>query len=65
MLPAIFAVMYYLGSITRYRPHHFDTIVDGRFGPMIESFLDDAPSQFLFLLASEFCQQEITKAAIV
>jgi hypothetical protein len=61
---SIYAVTYYLGSITRYRPHHFDTIIDGRFGPLIESFLIDQPSQFTYLMASEFALQEVAKAEI-
>ncbi len=62
---SIYAITYYLGSIVRYRPHHFDEILKGDFGPFIEAFLNDQPTQFLFLLASEFAQREVTKAAIV
>jgi hypothetical protein len=31
-LLSIYAVTYYLGSITRYRPHHFDAIAGGHMG---------------------------------
>lgn len=64
-LAAIYAVMFYLSSITRYRPHEFDKILKGEYGPFIQTFLNDQPMQFLFLIASEFAQQEVTKAALV
>jgi len=64
-LQAIYAIAYYLGSITRYRPHHFRKITDSNFGPFIEAFLNDQPPQFLYLMASEFAKQDITRAAIV
>jgi hypothetical protein len=62
---SIYALTYYLGSIVRYRPHHFDRILEGPFGPFIEAFLNDQPTQFLYLMASEFAEKEVTKAAIV
>ena len=64
-LLATYAIMYYLGSITRYRPHHFDSIMRGEYGPFIASVLNDQPMQFVYLMASEFAQQEVTKAAII
>lgn len=62
---SIYAITYYLGSIVRYRPHHFDRILADTFGPFIEAFLNDQPKQFLYLMASEFAEKEVTKAAIV
>jgi len=64
-LLSIYAMAFYLGSITRYRPHHFQKILRGEYGPVIEAFLNDQPDQFLYLLASEFAQQEVAKAALV
>lgn len=63
-LCSIYAIAYYLGSITRYRPHHFTSIIDGPFGPFIEAFLNDQPTQFLYLIASEFAEREVTRAAL-
>lgn len=60
-----YALLYYFGSITRYRPHHFDKILIGKYGPFVESFLHDQPAQMLFLMASEFSRRDIAKAAIV
>jgi YaaC-like Protein len=64
-LVSIFAVFYYFGSITRYRPYQFQAISDGDFGSQIQEVLTNLPNQFLYLIASEFAEQEVTKAAIV
>jgi hypothetical protein len=62
---SIYAITFYLGSIVRYRPHHFDRILADSYGPFIEAFMNDQPSQFIYLMASEFAEKEVTKAAIV
>lgn len=62
---SIYAVTYYLGSIVRYRPHHFDRILQDRYGPFVEAFLNDQPRQFVYLMASEFAEKEVTRAGIV
>jgi hypothetical protein len=64
-LASIYALAYYLGSITRYRPHHFATIMNGDYEAFIDGFVNDQSGQFLYLLASEFAQQELLKAATV
>lgn len=64
-LASIYAITYYLGSITRYRPHHFSTIVEGRFGARVEEFISGQPTQFLYLLASEFAQQDVARPSLV
>ncbi len=64
-IASIYAVTFYLGSIVRYRPHHFDRILAGKFGAFIEAFLNDQATQFIYLMASEFAEKEVTKAAIV
>lgn len=64
-LLSIYAVVFYLGSITRYRPHHFDAILEGDYGAWIREFIIGQPVQFIYLLASEFAEQEVTKPAIV
>lgn len=62
---SVYAIMFYLGSITRYRPLRYDKIADSKFGAFIESFIDSQPTQFLYLMASRFDEREIAKAAIV
>ncbi len=64
-LMSIYAITYYLGSITRYRPQHFDSIVRSEMGPRIEEFISGQPLQFIYLMASEFAEQEVTKPSIV
>ncbi len=64
-LLSIYAITYYLGSITRYRPQHFQKLLAGSFGPRIEEFISVQPMQFVYLIASEFAEQEITRPALV
>jgi hypothetical protein len=64
-LLCIYAIMFYLGSITRYRPHHYDTITAGPFGPWVQEFVNGQPLQFLYLMASEFARQDVTKPSIL
>jgi len=62
---SIYAIIFYLGSITRYRPHHYDAISAGQFGPWVQEFVGGQPLQFLYLLASEFARQDVTKPSIL
>ena len=61
----MYAVTFYLGSITRYRPHHFDALLRGGFGPRVRDFVTGQPLQFLYLMASEIAQREITRPSIL
>jgi hypothetical protein len=62
---SLYALMYYLGSVTRYRPHHFDRIVADNYGAHILELITNQPTQFIYLLASDFAGQEVTRPAIV
>ena len=64
-LCTMYALMYYLGSVTRYRPQHFIAIEKSSYGPEIEDFLVTAPAQFLFLMASEFALRNVSSPAIL
>jgi hypothetical protein len=64
-LLSIYALAYYLGSITRYRPHHLPTITDSAYGPRVQDFITGQPLQFLYLLSSEFAKREIAKPSIL
>jgi hypothetical protein len=59
------ALMYYLGSVVRYRPHRFDDITGGPYGPFVDEFITVQAEQLLYLLASEMCRREIARPAIV
>jgi hypothetical protein len=62
---SIYAYFYYLGSVTRYRPHMFDDIFSGRYGGHIQEIISNLPQQFLYMLASEFANREIAHAPTV
>lgn len=64
-LLSVYALSYYLGSITRYRPHHLPIITDSAYGPRVQDFITGQPQQFLYLLASEFARREIAKPSIL
>ena len=62
---SVYALSYYFGSITRYRPHHYPSITDSALGPRVQDFITGQPQQFLYLLASEFAKREIAKPSIL
>ncbi|MGE8567770.1 MULTISPECIES: YaaC family protein [Achromobacter] len=62
---SVYACFYYLGSVTRYRPHLFESIIEGKFGGHINEIITNLPQQFLYLLASEFASREIAHAPLV
>ena len=62
---SVYACFYYLGSVTRYRPHLFESITDGKFGGHIQEIITNLPQQFLYLLASEFADREVAHAPLV
>lgn len=64
-LLSTYAITFYLGSITRYRPHHYDAMIRGNFGPRIQDFVTGQPQQFLYLMASEFAKQDVTRPSIL
>ena len=57
-LLSIYAITYYLGSITRYRPQLFDTFLADVFGPRIEEFVSAQPLQFVYLVASDLLNKK-------
>ena len=64
-LCSIYMVFFYLGSITRYRPNQFDELIAGPYGAFFQEFIENQPNQWLYMLASEFSEQEVTRAAVV
>ena len=64
-LLSIYALTYFLGSVVRYRPQDFSSLLGGRFGPRIQDFMVGQSSQFLYLMVSEIARQDITKPSIV
>lgn len=63
-LLTMYLATFYFGSITRYKPEQFDFILRSPIGPFVFEFFNNQPTQFLYLMASEFKGQEVAKAAI-
>jgi hypothetical protein len=60
-LASIYATMFYLGSVTRYRQYDYETILGGRYAWLVEEFLATEPTQFLYLLASQLTGVEVVQ----
>lgn len=63
-LLSLYIATFYFGSITRYKPEQFDSILKSPIGPFVFEFFSNQPSQFVYLLASELVEQEVARAAI-
>jgi len=61
---SMYVLFFYLSDLTRYRPVHFDRFLESKYGPQIESILDECPRQFLYLAASELLKREVAPAAL-
>jgi len=64
-LLSLYAIVFYLGSVTRYRPHHFATILEGDFGAHVQEVISTIPAQFLYRMASRFARRDVTRPAII
>lgn len=60
-LASIYATMFYLGSLTRYKPYDFDKIITQKFAWLIGEFLNTQPTQFLYGLASHLDGVEVVR----
>jgi hypothetical protein len=58
-------LFFYFGSVTRYRPHVYEEILSGPYGPFVNEFMASQPDQLLYLLASEICEREVAKPALI
>ncbi|MCP3684825.1 MAG: hypothetical protein GY861_19330 [bacterium] len=58
-LAASFAAMFYLGSLTRYKPADFDDIRASKYGWICEELLATQPTQFLYILCSELAGVDV------
>lgn len=64
-LASVYVAFFYLGSVTRYRPHKFESILQGTHGSHLQELILNLPQQFLYLMASEFLGREVAKAPLV
>lgn len=60
-LAAMYGVIFYLGSITRYKPDVFDKIISGKQSWIVEEFLASLPMQFLYGLVSELAGVDVVR----
>ena len=62
---SLWMLIFFFGSVVRYRPQAFAAMTRGRFGAWINDFVAAQPEQLLFMLASEIRQREVARPAIV
>lgn len=61
----IYAVLFWLGSLTRYQPVQLLEILEGPYGAFFREFLATQPTQLLYLFASEFLGQDVSRPSVV
>jgi hypothetical protein len=64
-LASIYALMFYLGSMIRYQPPRYEKMLNGQYGAFLNEFISSQPQQFLYGIACEFQQREVSRAAVV
>jgi hypothetical protein len=64
-IASLWALIFYFGSIVRYRPHEFDSVTAGRYGAFVTEFIGAQSEQLLYMLASEMCRREVAKPAVI
>jgi hypothetical protein len=60
-LAAGYAAVFFLGSVTRYRPDVFGKLVSGGYAWVVEEFLSTYPLQFIYALASELAGVDVVR----
>jgi hypothetical protein len=64
-IASIWMLMFFFGSVVRYRPQEYAAITNGRYGAWAMDFAAAQPEQLLFMLTSEMRQREVARPAIV
>lgn len=60
-LAASYAAFFYLGSVTRYRPDVFDSILEGGYSWVVNELIATEPMQFVYALASELAGVDVVR----
>jgi hypothetical protein len=60
-LCAAYAVMFYLGSVTRYKPYDYERIVTGGYSWIVSEFFATQPLQVLYNFASDVAGCAVTR----
>jgi len=63
-LLSMYLIVFLLGSITRYQPHQFDRLLDTRYGAHLIGAVTEVPAQYIYLMASELLEREVTRASL-
>lgn len=58
----IYTIMFFLGSVTRYNPYFFDTLMDEKEQWLISEFLNTQPKQFLYYMASAIVGKPVLRS---
>lgn len=64
-IASMWMLIFFFGSVVRYRPDAFALIGRGRYGAWVNDFVAAQPEQLLFMLASEVRRREVARPAIV
>lgn len=64
-IASMWMLIFFFGSVVRYRPQEFAAIANGRYGAWATDLVSAQPEQLLFMLASEIRQREVARPAIV
>lgn len=59
-LCSAYAIMFYLGSITRYKPHDFEKLT-ASYQWFVNEFIESQPAQFVYQLASTIGKTEVLR----
>ena len=63
-LLSMYLIVFLLGSITRYQPDQFDRLLDTRYGAHLIGAMSEIRTQYLYLMASELLEREVTRASL-
>lgn len=58
----IYSIMFFLGSVTRYNPYFFDTLMDEKEQWLISEFLNTQLKQFIYYLASAVVGKQVLQS---
>ena len=64
-IASMWMLIFFFGSVVRYRPQAFATLARGRYGAWVNDFVAAQPEQLLFMLASELRRREVARPAII
>jgi hypothetical protein len=62
---SIYLLMFFFGQVTRYSPLYFEDLLESKYGPFFDTFISESPMQFLYLMASDILNREVSKPAII